>query len=155
MKNERIQPWLFLAILVLSTMLIGFACTRTMQLKGHSMEPTVKDGEKITVDASAFEQADPQRGEIILYEYDGNKRISRVIGLPGETIGFIDGAVYVDGNKLDEPYLTPGIRTESPTKEYQVPDDSYFVLADNRGKASDSLSIGFISRASIVAKVLR
>ena len=118
------------------------------------MEPNIKDGEKVKINASAFKEADPQRGDIILFDYDSSKRISRVIGLPGETISFEDGMVYVNGNKLDEPYLVPGTRTVSPVKAYQIPDDSYFVLGDNRGKSSDSRSVGFIPIENIKGKVL-
>lgn len=93
----------------------------------------------------------PQRGDIIVFrppQNNGEYYIKRVIGLPGETVRLIDGAVYIynqqfpEGLKLDEPYLNEeNTGNTFPTggiDEFKVPDQEYFVLGDNRRRSSDS-----------------
>lgn len=155
MRRTGVRPWFPLAVLGLLTVLLGSACANTVQVKGHSMEPAIKDGEKLTVDRNAFKNGVPQRADIVLFDWEKGKKVSRVIGLPGETVTIQDGAVYVGGSKLDEPYLAPGTRTESATREFPVPANAYFVLGDNRGQSLDSRAIGAIPRESITGKVLR
>lgn len=117
------------------------------------MMPTLKDGQRVTVDRSAFTRDEPRRGDIVLFEHGGVSRVSRVVGLPGESIRIEGGSVYVNGNRLEEPYLAPGTRTGSATNIVQVPDDSYFLLGDNRERSNDSRAIGPIPRAEIVGKI--
>ncbi|MBI2862055.1 MAG: signal peptidase I [Chloroflexi bacterium] len=155
MKTGTILLRLFLGVLGLVIVLLSAGCG-FVQVKGHSMEPTISEGERLTVDKNAYAGTSaPQRGDIILFDQEGTSRISRVVGLPGETITIDNGAVYVNGNKLDEPYLAAGTRTESATKNFQVPGNSYFVLGDNRGQSNDSRAIGSIPRDGITGKVPR
>ena len=56
------------------------------QIKGDLMSPTLKNGDKIQYDKSAFKNTGPNRGDIVIFHYQGGDRILRVIGLPGETV---------------------------------------------------------------------
>jgi signal peptidase I len=112
-----------------------------------SMEPTLEKGDRVLVNKLSYDLHDVNRGDIIVFELppekvgpDGIKDlIKRVVGLPGETIETRDGIVYIDGRKLDEPYLADGVTTASPPIEKQVvPDDHVFVLGDNRDNSADS-----------------
>lgn len=142
----------------LTIVLLVSGCGNFVRIQGASMEPAISDGERVAVDPNAFNDSGPRRGDIIVATRGDFKWIRRVIGLPGERITIEKGAVYVNGNRLEEPYLAPGTQTESATKEFLVPAGSYFVLGDNRAHSSDSrnwLSNAFLSKEQIAAKVLR
>ncbi len=113
-----------------------------------SMEPTLEKGDRVLVNKLSYDLHDIHRGDVIVFELpkdkvgeDGIKDlIKRVVGLPGETIETgDDGLVYIDGEKLDEPYLPEGTLTDSPEIERQVvPQGHVFVLGDNRDNSADS-----------------
>ncbi len=113
-----------------------------------SMEPTLEKGDRVLVNKLSYDLHDIHRGDIVVFELpkekigpDGIKDlIKRVVGLPGETIETgEDGFVYIDGEKLDEPYLPEGTTTDSPKIDKQVvPDGHVFVLGDNRDNSADS-----------------
>ncbi|QYG95521.1 signal peptidase I [Iamia sp. SCSIO 61187] len=128
----------------------------TFWIPSGSMEPTLMgEGrrDRVVVNRLAYQWGDPERGDIIVFDVpdgepsisvDGqrvNDLIKRVIGLPGETVELRDGDVYIDGEKLDEPYLPDGTRTEpaDPSRDtFVVPDDAVFVMGDNRGSSRDA-----------------
>ena len=118
------------------------------------MEPTIMDGQSCTINEGSYLASDPKRGDIVLFVINSESFLSRVIGLPSETIIIEDGAVYIDGTILDEPYLPVGTITESDTKEFKVPDNYYFVMGDNRTQSYDSRTGGSILLDIIEAKVL-
>jgi len=98
----------------------------------------------------------PERGDIVVFNppVSTNKPyIKRIVGLPGETIEIKEGYVFVDGQRLDEPYISGAI-TEciGSCKPETVPNGSVFVLGDNRHNSSDSRSFGSIAVDSIVGK---
>ena len=112
-----------------------------------SMEPTLEKGDRVLVNKLSYDLHDIHRGDIVVFELppekvgdDGIKDlIKRVIGLPGETIETRDGIVYIDGERLDEPYLADGVTTDSPPIEKQVvPEGHIFVMGDNRDNSADS-----------------
>lgn len=130
----------------------------TFWIPSGSMEPTLMGAgrrDRVVVNRLAYQWGEPGRGDIIVFEVpEGEPSISiegqpvkdlikRVVGLPGETITLRDGEVYVDGEKLDEPYLPEGTRTDPPAGDesrdtFVVPDDCVFVLGDNRGASRDA-----------------
>jgi signal peptidase I len=118
------------------------------------MEPTIMNGQVCTVDKGVYLTSDPKRGDVVLFVINADSFMNRVIGLPGETITIEDGAVYIDGTILDEPYLPDGTITESDTKEFKVPNNYYFVMGDNRTQSFDSRTGGSIPIDIIEAKVL-
>ncbi len=128
----------------------------TFWIPSGSMEPTLMgEGrrDRVVVNRLAYTFGEPERGDIIVFEVpDGEPSITvdgqqvkdlikRIIGLPGETVELRDGDVYIDGEKLDEPYLPDGTRTEPARPDratFVVPDDAVFVLGDNRGASRDA-----------------
>ena len=148
--------WLvYIAIIVgLTWLIITFVGQRT-SVSGHSMETTLQDGDQLIVVKISYRFRDPKRYDIIVfpYQYEENVYyIKRIIGLPGETVEIISGKVYINGELLDEPYLS-----EEPTGDYgpyQVPEDSYFMLGDNRAVSKDSRywHNTYVKKDKIIAK---
>lgn len=139
---------------VACTLLLA-ACAGMLQVQGGSMQPTIRDGERVTYER--YQGTSPQRGDIVVVQKGNSLRIRRVIGLPGEIVRIVDGGVLVGGSPLSEPYLSPETRTDSPRDTFAVPAEAYFVLGDNRGAASDSRDpgFGFVTRSEILGKIAR
>ena len=147
-----------LVVLLVIVLTVGLACNLVFETEfeyvGNSMEPTIMEGQVCTVSTQDYVSGNPKRGEVVLFVVDDNSFILRVIGLPGETIIIEGGAVYVDGMIVNEPYLKEGAVTESDTKEFNILEDFYFLMGDNRMQSFDSRDIGSIPRDTIESKVL-
>ena len=120
---------------------------------GISMEPSFKDGQQLIVNKAVYHFRDPERGEVIILHPSTNPEMSyikRVIGIPGDTLEVKNGAVYVNGVKLDEPYIK-----EPPAytfEEERIPANEYFVLGDNRNNSNDSHNDWTVPRQNMVGK---
>lgn len=156
------QHWLISLVLVAAVWLILPLSLRTMinistarvRNDGYSMGTTLPNASYLLTDRLAYQQNDPQRGDIIIFHFplDPNQDlIKRVIGLPGETIIIQDGIVTINGTPLEEPYIT-----EAPLYKgtWVVPEDQFFVLGDNRNESKDSHQWGFLPRENIIAKAV-
>lgn len=124
------------------------------------MLPGIKDGDKLQVlrlDAKTRTQL--VRGDIIVFKYpmDQTKRyVKRVIGLPGDQIEIKTGEVWLNGVKLEEPYVNPRLNLSQRSQALvPVPAHSYYVLGDNRDSSNDSRMWGAVPEELIVAKVVR
>lgn len=142
-----------LLVVAAVAVLIATLVMPILQITGTSMTPVVGQGEI----AMVVRGANPQRGDIIAFYYNNKVLIKRVIGLPGEWIN-IDGSgnVYINGELLDEPYITDRALGDcSITLPYQVPDGRYFVLGDHRSTSRDSRStlVGPVSEEQIMGRV--
>ena len=100
----------------------------------------------------------PKRGEIIVFQFpDKNPQnprkdfVKRVVGLPGETIEMRDGRVFVNGDLLDEPYLSA--KDRSSAAPLLLEEGEYYVLGDNRAHSNDSRSWGPVPEANLRGKV--
>ena len=137
--------------------LVNLACARFV-VEGPSMQPNFGTGQFIVVSRVNYLLGDPQRGEVVVFHYPGNPQedyIKRVVGLPGETVEIRDTQVYVDGIQLSEPYInepcTPGICRDNV---WELGEDEYFVMGDNRNHSSDSRAFGAVTRDHIVGEAL-
>lgn len=176
----EIAETLLLALLIflaVRTVVLNF------RVDGLSMEPTLDSGQMLLVNRQVYFHFDfndvlnilpfvdregenvvypfhpPQRGDIIVFDPPVSNAdkpyIKRVIGLEGERISIHDGAVYVNGERLEEPYLGP-VATNWPGRprnfEMVVPEGHIFVLGDNRNNSTDSRSFGPVSVDAIIGK---
>lgn len=144
----KAKAWEYIKELI-SVIVIAFILAmvlRTFVIEGRiiptgSMLPTLQLNTRVMVCKFAYWFDEPQRGDIIVFEPPeelnvNEDYIKRVIAVPGETVEVTAGAVYIDGQALDEPYLN-----EAPAYEFgpvTVPEGSLFVLGDNRNRSSDS-----------------
>ncbi len=143
-KKAIIKEILTYVGIVVVAILIAQFITRVLiinaEIPSSSMYPTIMKGDRLFGNRLAYANSTPQRGDIVIFYYPDNKEekyVKRVIGLPGETIEIHDKAVYVNGERLDETaYLD--IETYGNFGPYIVPQDSYFVLGDNRADSWDS-----------------
>ena len=108
----------------------------------ESMVNTIMVGDQIFGNRLAYKFGDPQRFDIVIFKYPDDEKqlfIKRIIGLPGETVTIKDGKVYI--NDSQEP-LDDSFCPETPLAKgdgvYQVPEDCYFMLGDNRNYSKDS-----------------
>jgi signal peptidase I len=140
--------------LALAIFLILQTTIQSSIVDGSSMEPGLKDRQRLIVVKSAYSFKAPERGDIIIIHppvAPQNQWVKRVIGLPGDTIEVKNKTVYVNDIPLDEPYISE--RPEYVLAPYKVPDDNYFVLGDNRNESSDSHRRWTVDRKEIVGEV--
>jgi signal peptidase I len=117
------------------------------------MEPQFHEGDRLLVNKVVYHFGEPKRGDVIILHPPSDPKavyIKRIIALPGDTVEVKGGAVYVNGTKLDEPYIK-----EPPAytlhKEI-IPENEYFVLGDNRNNANDSHNGWTVPRQNIIGK---
>jgi len=137
------------------------AVTARVRVQGHSMVPTFKSGEYVLVYRLAYKFSEPQRGDIVVFHPEAfpnapqealaDDYIKRVIGLPGEHVEVRGGAVFVNGQRLSEPYIA-----EPPYYRgvWDVPPGEVFVLGDNRNNSTDSHVFGPVPIDRIVGKAV-
>lgn len=138
---------------------ISFA-VQAVHVEGLSMYATLDDNDYLIANKIDYRLHPPQRGDIIILRppTDNSKDfIKRVIALPGEKLLIRDGAVYINGRKLDEPYLPEAWTTlnnwpANGTDGMVMPPNEYFVMGDNRNRSQDSRIFGPISRDRIDGK---
>ena len=124
-----------------------------LQIAGTSMEPSLNDGDIVLL----VKKNDLQTGDLCAFYYSNKILIKRVIATPGDYIWIeSDGTVYLNGEPLDEPYVSQKALGECDVEfPYQVPENSYFVMGDKRETSIDSRSsdIGCIAEDQIVGKI--
>ncbi len=130
------------------------AISARIRVEGSSMEPTLHNGEFVIVNKLAYRLGEPKHGDVIIFRHPQNpdeEYIKRIIGLPGDRIRVINGEVYVNDERIDEPYIAAAPRYQS---EWSVPEDSLFVLGDNRNNSSDSHNWGPVPMENVIGRAL-
>ena len=147
-KFKKMLPYLIIIAVVI---LLRIFIVTPVRVSGDSMEPTLHTGEIMVLNKIKSKTTDIKRFDIVVIKYNGEKLIKRVIGLPGEKIEYKDEILYVNGKAVMETYLTQPMSDYNITSlgSETVPDDSYFVLGDNRSNSLDSRLIGFIKKKDI------
>lgn len=142
-----------LVVVAAVAVLIATLFLPILQISGDSMSPTLEHDEIVVL----LKTKDFDRGDLIGFYYQGKILLKRVIALPEDEVAIdADGNVYVNGELLEEPYVTDkGLGDCDLEFPYKVPGTGYFVLGDQRSNSVDSRNsvIGAISREDIIGKV--
>ena len=147
------------------------------RIPSSSMEPTLhcarpasgceaRFSDRVLANRFIYHLRDPERGEIVVFQTPeaarikcgaGGTFVKRLVGLPGETVEVRlqkgEGYVYVNGRKLDEPYIDPARRSTDEFGPVKVPQGSYFMMGDNRSQSCDSREWGSVPRRNLIGKV--
>jgi signal peptidase I len=130
------------------------AISARVRVQNVSMQPTLYEGEFVLVSKMAYRLGHPKIGDIVVFHAPtepGEDFIKRIIGLPGNLVKVQNGKVFVDGYRLNEDYLAASPDYQG---EWIVPEDSLFVLGDNRNQSSDSHRWGFVPVDSVVGRAV-
>jgi signal peptidase I len=167
---RTILEWVAVAVGALAVaLLIKTFLLQAFFIPSGSMETTLTKGDRVLVNKLSYDLHDVNRGDVIVFEKppgeggDIEDLIKRVIALPGETVSFLDGRIYVDGLLLEEPYLEPEVHNlpkqpipncDNPPSvdTCDVPSGRVFVMGDNREASRDSRFFGPIEEDSIVGR---
>lgn len=161
---------------VLIAILIRALVIENVRVYGSSMEDTMYTDERLIVYKLGYKFTIPKRGDIIVLKTNTTNEaeqsffskinlinsafppadevdyIKRVIGVPGDIVDIIDGAVFINGEKLYEPYAKGFTYPNGGTYPKEVPEGFVYVLGDNRRVSRDSREIGFIPINNIRGK---
>ena len=150
---------------------IGIACLialiilslfKPIIIQQHSMEPNFYEGDYIITFKQAYRLSEPAHGDIVVFHSElkddkgrDKNLIKRIIAMGGDKVEIKGGYVYLNGEKLDEPYVyEPG--TSGEMEEFTVPEGMLFCCGDNREVSVDSRDpdVGFISEDELLGKVI-
>mgnify|MGYP002656815003 CR=1 FL=1 len=129
------------------------------EVPSGSMRDTIWEGDRLFGFRLAYKFSEPKRGDIIIFKFPDDETqnyVKRVIGLPNDIVQIKNGRVYINGEELDDPYIKDYILDDGETYTFIVPEDSYFMLGDNRNNSKDSRYWvnTFVKKEKIVAKVV-
>ena len=143
-----------LAVLIVTCLVVFNFVLLPIRVTGISMLPTYKDHSINFVNRLAYRHHEPQRGDVVSIRFAGNHimYMKRIIGLPGETVGFEKGRVIINGSVLDEPYEKTACDWNVPP--VQLGPDEYYVVGDNRTMPVENHVFGKVTRDRIVGRVL-
>ena len=162
--SEKVKKEIFEWVKVFALAIVfAFIITQFIKptlVRGYSMYSTLEEGDYLIINRMSYKFKEPERGDIIVFKSDlqqddGSSKdlVKRVIGVSGDTVKIENSKVYVNGEELVEPYINDEV-TEGDI-DTVVPENSVFVLGDNREISLDSRydSIGFIDDSDILGKV--
>ena len=125
-----------------------------LQIYGSSMTPSLKEGEIVV----SIKGGDFEPGDVVAFYYNNKILVKRVIATAGDWVNITeDGAVYINGTALDEPYLAEKAYGDTNIElPYQVPDERVFVMGDHRATSVDSrnTAVGCVAEEQVVGRIV-
>ena len=167
--RRRVPRWVIEVVETVALTLVIFFVIQSFiaqpfQVEQHSMEQTFTQGQYVLVDRLSHLWSPYARGQVVVFrdaEVTGHIEplIKRVIAVGGQSVDIRDGDVFVDGRRLDEPYLFKGDDgvaepTESGPTHWDVPEGDLFVMGDHREVSADSRAFGPIPVSSVIGRAV-
>jgi signal peptidase I len=149
------------ALALASYFIISHFVLQSVQVVGVSMAPTLHDSQQYLLNRWVYYFRAPRRSDVVVLRdpVDKGFAVKRVIGTAGDRVYLKDGRVFVNGCKLNEPYLAAGMPTfpylPENEQSFILGKDQFFVLGDNRRNSADSRTYGPVSRRSILGLIVR
>ena len=161
-RRARVRSTVEWALVIAGALLVALVIKtflfQAFYIPSASMEPTLKVGDRVLVNKLSYRAHEVNRGDLVVFERPPGEPeteikdlIKRVVALEGEEVEGRDGRVFVDGKALDEDYLAEVVFTTDFGPLF-VPEDSVFVMGDNRGDSRDSRIFGPIPEDLIVGR---
>ncbi|HEV2712963.1 MAG TPA: signal peptidase I [Gaiellaceae bacterium] len=134
----------------------------TLHCAGGAVGCTARFSDRVLANRFIYHFVDPKRGDIVVFNTPlaarrdcgaGGTFVKRIVGLPGETWEMRNGFVFIDGVRLQEPYVQPNRRDVDNHAPYHIPRDQYYVMGDNRSQSCDSRVWGALPRSNLIGKV--
>ncbi len=138
-----IEGLIYIALIVVCVYVVPKYVIQRTVVSGESMEDTLHDAESLLIDKISYRFTDPKRYDIIVFYPKGRDvdeyYVKRIYGLPGETIQIKGNDIFINGEKIDDPYAKDSMSTGGIANEpYTLGKDEYFVLGDHRSVSQDS-----------------
>jgi signal peptidase I len=178
-KGSFIELVVIVAVALGLALAIQAFLVKPFRIPSESMEPTLQVGQRVLVDRVSPRFGDPERGEVMVFkpprgadedvcgareqrpeqpcaaptkERSDTNFIKRVVGVPGDRLKVIEGRVYINGKRQNEPFITPSesCDTCNLTQEITVPPGHFFMMGDNRGNSDDSRVWGPVPKKWII-----
>ena len=143
-------------LVVVSAFVVGVLVSQNtvsrVTVSGHSMDYTLENGQKLWVNRLPW--VSYERGDVVIARENGTPIVKRVIGVPGNRVQFIGDDLYVNGQLVQEPYVTDVGYDKGMLKEViTLGEDEYILLGDNRDVSNDSRYFGAVKGSSLKGKV--
>lgn len=166
-KNNEVSSWIrtILLAVIIAFLIRAFLFTNYI-VEGDSMLPTMHNGDRLVVNKLVYKIYEPERFDVIVFHANSQvDYIKRIIGLPGDHIAFKGDVLYINGEPYDEPYLEEmkaNVQSGTYTNDFTleeiigketIPEDTVFILGDNRQNSTDSRNLGVVQIDEIVGKV--
>lgn len=159
--EKELISWIKTIILAVAIALfIDFGVIVNATVPTGSMKNTIMEGDRVVAFRFSYLLSDPQRGDVVIFDYPDAPEdetilyVKRIIGEPGDTVEVIDEKVYINGNPIEEDYIREDMVGDFGP--YVVPEDSYFMMGDNRNDSLDSRywNDKYVKKDKILGKVI-
>ncbi|MBR4935205.1 MAG: signal peptidase I [Anaerotignum sp.] len=167
-KEKKSTPLWMQVVMMVVLVVVLRNVMGTVLVKGSSMEPNFNHGDLVFINKLSTSIGSPDYGDVVICKLDEGSGyeniIKRVIGLPGDEIDIVENEddedvydLYVNGEYIEEDFLGEPMMTDGNIEyPFEVPEDSYFVMGDNRNESLDSRreSVGAIHKDDLMGKVV-